>query len=378
MTTNLRNQVGENLGAGVCGDSSVYFKDGRKVTIKEVVEEKLGGEILTLNEETGLFEYKKITNWHKIGTVKNKADLVNIQAEGLGKKNGDKNGVISIILTPSHKVLSKRGRKIEASQLVLDAPLISSYMSVQGQVKEVLYAMTVGDSHLYADSKNSKNTAALILNDSENPEYLKWKIDKLSSCITFHKNSLGFVSEYTHDLKLLKDEVSAFEVASLRSPLPFLERHFSLLGFAIWIMDDGHFDKYGCYSLSFGRLAKHKGVLGITSWWFNQRGYENRITRDGGVRFNKKISDKIATDICQFVPKCMEYKLPKHLRNKYKEFDLDYSFELLPEYIKIKSMSDASDRQMNKMRGVYDLEVEGGHNYMIGKHTSGIIVKASN
>ena len=141
-------------------------------------------------------------------------------------------------------------------------------------------------------------------------------------------------SEYTHDLKLLKDEVSKFQIASSRSPLPFLEQHFSLLGLAILIMDDGHLDKQGSYILSFGRLAKHKGVLGITSWLFNKWGYENSMNKEGSLRFYKKASRKIAAEICYFVPKCMEYKLPEDLRNKYKEFDLNFSFKLLPKYIK--------------------------------------------
>ncbi|TSC86266.1 MAG: HK97 family prophage LambdaSa04 protein [Microgenomates group bacterium Gr01-1014_7] len=371
------NQAKGNFGSGVCGNTFVYFKDGikvKEVRIKEVVEKKLKGEILTLDEATRLFEYKKIKGWFKIGTVKDKADLINIQVENLGKKHGDNNNFI-ITLTPTHKVLTRRSW-VEAGELTPDDFLITSYMSLQGEMREFLYAMTVGDSHILADSNNSKNTAALNLQDSRAPKYIKWKVGKLSPWINFHPSSRGVVSEYTHDLKLLKDEISAFEVASSRSPLPFLERHFSLLGLAIWIMDDGHLDKQGSYYLSFGRLARHKGVLGITSWWFNKLGYKNSILKDGRLFFNKTVSRKIAIDICQFVPRCMDYKLPEDLKNKYKEFKLDYSLELLPEYVKFISKRNASDRQMNKLRGIYGLEIEGSDNYMVGNHASGVIVKA--
>ena len=370
------NQLREDK-RGIWGDALVNFKDGGKIKIKEIVREKIKGEVLTLNENTGAVEYKNIIGWFNNGTIKNKADWINIQAEGLGQKNDEKNGVVSITLTPTHKLLTKRGW-LEAYLLSLDDYLVGSYMSLQGEMKDILYAIATGDSHLYANSKNSKNTASLILNDSKNPEYVKWKIDKLSRVLTFHQSSLGMKSEYTHDLKLLKDEVSKFQIASSRSPLPFLEQHFSLLGLAILIMDDGHLDKQGSYILSFGRLAKHKGVLGITSWLFNKWGYENSMNKEGSLRFYKKASRKIAAEICYFVPKCMEYKLPEDLRNKYKEFDLNFSFKLLPKYIKIKLIRIASDRQMNKMRGKYSLQIARSRNYMVGNHSKGVIVKDSN
>lgn len=384
MTAVLKNRTNvppiliDHLGIGIYGDAFVYFKDGSKVKIKEVVGKKLEGEILTLNEKKRIFEYKKIINWHKLGTVKSNADLIHVQTEGLGKNNDDKNGIISVILAPTHKILTKRGW-IEANKLILDDLLVTSYISIlHGEMEKFLYALTVGDSHFHANSDNSKNTASLILNDSNNPGYVKWKINKLSNGIAFHKNSLGWISEWTHDLKLLKDRISKFSVSSLRSPLPFLGEHFSLLGLAIYIMDDGHFDKRGKnYSLSIGRLRKHKGVLGITSHWFNKLGYKNNIMKQGGLRFDRKVSYKIATEICSFVPECMQYKLPEDLKNKYKEFYLEPNFKLVPEYIKFKSERSASDRQMNKMKGKYELGVESNNNYMAGNHANGVIVKDS-
>lgn len=366
------NQLRENPGAGmygcIHGDTSIHLKDGRKVKIKEVVEKKLNGEVLTLNEKTGIFEYKKIIDWFKNGTTENKVDYIHIQTEGLGTKNG----VIGFTITPTHKVLTKRGW-IEAKQISLDDYLISPYMSMQGEMKEILYAIASGDSFIHI---RANNTASLLLNDSNNPAYLKWKVNKLSPAFAFHKNSNGILTEYTHDLKLLKDEVGSFQVASLRNPLPFLERHFSRLGLALWIMDDGHYDKRGSYILSIKRLKKHRGVLGISSYLLGKLGYKNSIQKDGSLRFNKSVSYKIATHICHFVPKCMEYKLPENLRNKYREFDLNYNFKLLPTYVKIISIRNASDRQM-RMRGKYDLEVEGNRNYMVGNYANGIFVQSA-
>lgn len=370
------NSLGNNL-VGTYGDSLIYLEDGIKVKIKEVVRKKLKSKVLTFNEKLGSFEYKRIINWSTEGIAKHNNELLHIQTEGLGQKNGEKNGVITTILTPFQKVLTKRGW-VEACYLSLEDFLVSSYLGLQGEMWDFLYAITVGDSFLHANSTNSKNTASLVLNDSNNPEYVQWKIGKLSNVFTFHKSTLGFVSEYTHDLKLLKDEISLIPTASLRNPLPFLERHFSLLGLAIWIMDDAHFSKFGSYILSMGRLAKYKGVLGQVSYWFKKRGYENSMTKDGGLRFNKKASNKIASEIYRFIPESMQYKLPEEFRNKYEEFDIDYELKLMPEYVKVKSIRNVSNRQMNKLRSVYNLELKGTDNYVTGMHSNGVIVKGTN
>ena len=109
-------QLTNNLQSGIFGNAFVYFKDGSQIAIKNVVKKKLEGEIRTLNEQTGRIEFKRIIDWHELGTIKNNSDLLNVKAEGLGRKDGTKNGITSITLTPSHKLLTEQGW-IEASKL---------------------------------------------------------------------------------------------------------------------------------------------------------------------------------------------------------------------------------------------------------------------
>ncbi len=360
---------------GIYGDAFVYFKDGKNMQLKDVVKERIEGEILTLNEQARTLEYRKITNWLELGTIKNNSEWLNIKTEGLGKKNSENSTLTRITLTPNHLVLTKRGW-IEASQLVSGDLLVTSYKSIlNGEMEQFLYAIAIGDSHFHADRNNSKNTASIILNDSKVPEYVQWKIDKLSNVLLFHKNSLGYVSEWTMDLSLIKDEISEFQAASLRNPLSFLERHFSLLGLAIFIMDDGYFGKDGCYILTITRLSKSDGMVGIISHFFEKHGYENTIQKHGRLHFNRKNSNKIAADICRYVQERMQYKLPEEFRGKYEEFDLSYTEQLVPEYVKFVTKTEASNKQMDTMKSKYGLEVEGNNNYMSGNHKNGIIVK---
>jgi len=47
---------------------TIEFEDGRRVTIAEVVENRIEGRIKSFNPSTGKIEYNKILNWAKNGS----------------------------------------------------------------------------------------------------------------------------------------------------------------------------------------------------------------------------------------------------------------------------------------------------------------------
>ena len=140
-------------------------------------------------------------------------------------------------------------------------------------------------------------------------------------------------------------------------------------------MDYGSFNN-GRYSISIARFSNYKPMLETVSLLLKKYGYDNAKYVDG-LQFNKEASYKIAHEIYQFVPKCMEHKLPDEFKNKYRDFNLDYKWQLSPEWVRVEEIRSGSDGQMNKMKSVYSLGVEGTNNYMVGNHNSGVIVKAT-
>ncbi|HUU41472.1 MAG TPA: hypothetical protein VMW42_11075, partial [Desulfatiglandales bacterium] len=365
----LRMNPGTRYGC-IHGETLIRFKDGRVIPIKKVVENKINGRVMTFNDENfrGLddeyFEYKKIKEWFYNGKVEADSDeFLTIKSQGIETKNG----IFSVTVTKNHKLLTNLGWK-EAGKIKKGNLLISSFDAYKGDIFFFLNAVAVGDSHIHVRNKTS---ASIRFMDSKNWDYVTWKVDKLSPFINFHRNANGLVSDYLHQFKLIKDGIG-----NNRNPLSFLEKYFSMLGFAVWIMDDGHFNKRGRYYLSVKRLKMTRDLRRVSDIFANL-GFKNTVVMSSGtIIFNKRVSKKIASKICQFVPECMQYKLPEEFKGKYIEFDLTGEKYRDISYSRVLEVSKASQRKM-RTRGKYDLGIDGNKNYAIGNRKNGIIVHNS-
>lgn len=91
------------------GDIKILTNEG-EIEIKEIVDKKLNLDILTLNEENGKFEFKKIKDYFNNG----EKDLLEIEFD---------NGCI-LKLTPDHRVFTKNRGWVEAKNLLEEDDVI--------------------------------------------------------------------------------------------------------------------------------------------------------------------------------------------------------------------------------------------------------------
>jgi len=113
----LRQRPGNAYGC-LQGDTLIGFVDGRCYPIREIVENKIEGEVWSHTD--GKIHPAKITNWYDNGTSTPK-DWIHIWTEGPG------NEVYNIIVTKNHKVLKSNGEWVEAQHLVKDDELVTKY-----------------------------------------------------------------------------------------------------------------------------------------------------------------------------------------------------------------------------------------------------------
>lgn len=116
----LRMKIGVMFGC-LHADTLVNFVDGRALPIREVVENRVEGEVWSWNEELGTFEAQPIVDWHYNGDVTSASDYIHIQTASV---NG--HGRFGLTVTPSHEVLTQVGWK-EAKDLTTEDRLISKY-----------------------------------------------------------------------------------------------------------------------------------------------------------------------------------------------------------------------------------------------------------
>ena len=362
----IRMKIGVMFGC-VHADTQVCFVDGSSIPIRKVVENKIKGLVWAYNENSGGMEPREIINWHFNGVVKNSEDFVHIQTTSI-----DGHGRFGITVTRDHNVLTAGGWK-KAREIDLKDQLISKYESViNGTVEDFLWGCVVGDSTI---SIRHRNTGCIKFQDSENPEYLNWKIGKLSNAFDFKKNGNRFESNYCYEFVKIKKEVGN------RDPRLFLSNHYSNLGLAMWFMDDAHLDlqnSHTRYILSVKRFKANKDILFNIQHLFKSviGVYPTINFKNGSFSFSKRDTCIIAEKIQSYVPNSMQYKLPLEYRGNYKDFDLIHDSKTLKDCVNVVEIRSASKRQM-RQKGRYDISVDGLKNYMVGGSNNGVIIHNS-
>lgn len=357
-----RDKIGVMYGC-LHADMPILFTDGRSIPIRKVVEEKISGNVWCYNETTQQIESKPLIDWHYNGDVKNNSDYLHIETNSIDGK-----GRFGITVTPDHKVLSEKGW-VEAKNINVGDKLLSKYESLMiADTEDFLKGCLVGDSHI---SIRDKNTGCIKFQDSKNPEYVKWKVDLLSSVLDFKKVANRWDSNYTFEFSKLKNEIQN------RNPLQvFKDGVISDLSLAIWIMDDGHFrTSHKNYILSVKRFKNDIETLKSIGLLFSNKGLEFRITNSGAFAFTVKSSLEIAKIISRFVPPSMKYKLPESLQETlYVKPVMEKTTKT--GFVTVVLKREASARQL-RQKGKYDISVEGNHNYFSGGYKNGVLVHNS-
>lgn len=362
VISQYREKIGVMYGC-LHGNNLLHFTDGRVLPIKDVVRNKIEGNVYTINDDNEI-ESRKIIDWHNNGLVHSNADFVHIETSGLDGQN-----TIAITVTPNHKLLTEKGW-VEAIDITVSHKLISQYKSVvNNSLGDFLYGTFAGDCSIL---NRDKTTANIRFQDKINSDYLKWKIEKLSTVLEFKNRNNVYHSNYTSEFKIIRDTYPK------RDPM-ILFNNYSDLGLAVWFMDDAHFDNkdYHCrYILSIKRFKSDIDKMIEISNEFIKRGIDCKVKKNGKLVFDKENTIKIAELIYKYVPECMQYKLPNEYKNKYEDFILHTNIKYKPYPVNIKTIRFASDKQM-KIRTKYDISVEENKNYVAGGVINGVIVHNS-
>lgn len=355
-------------------DTLVNFVDGRSLPIREVVDNRISGDVWCVNEQTGEFEAKPIIDWHDNGLVRSREDFIHVQTQSI-----DGRGRFGVTVTPDHKILTRWNGWMAARDIEVGTELVSKYTShLSGIAGDFLAGCLVGDSSI---AVRHRGTGSLVFQDNVDHDYVMWKVLKLSNMFEFTQRTIAlrgkigvrYDSEYTYEFsKLVRD-------GEHRNPLVFLEKRFSWLGMAIWIMDDGWYShnegRHQRYRISVKRMRGTSELVAIVRK-LNDLGLSCSCTASGNITFTGPASGRIAENICTFVPPCMARKLPEAYVGRYKEFSLTPEPIVVRDYVPVTEVRYASKRQL-RQKGKYDITVEDHHNYMAGGYQNGVVVHNS-
>ena len=348
------------------GTTKVPFVDGRVHRMKDIVDNKITGEVWSYNEETRQIEPRRITAWHHNGDVEDQSHWMRIITQCPEAPNG----VASVTVTPNHEILTDRGWK-RADEITMTDRVVSKYTSVRtGSLAKFLNAVAVGDSSMVADSPNS---GLLKFQDNNNPDYVLWKIGKLENHFEFESYSASHGGECY--IARGSDFVAYSKQVPEREPWKV---KFDDLSFAVFYMDDGNLRtdrKNAAFSIK--RFKGDTAALDSIHAMFAKHGFAvNYNPADGCFWMNLDESDSFFQRIRKYVPDCMQYKLPAEHQGFYEEFELEGKEHVRPVYVSVIGIEPGSKKAF-QMKGKYDITVEHNHNYMVGNSANGIIVHNS-
>lgn len=370
-----RTKIGVMFGDPTClrAEVQVPFVDGTSATMKQIVDGKISKEVWSWNEVSGQLEPKRIIGWHNNGSIKGTdKEWYHIRAVCPETRNG----MVAVSGTNDHKVQVKDKGWINFSDVrVGDYVITRTKRTFAGTALEFLKGLISFDSHMTRVS-SQRQTAALIIQDNENPEYAQWKVDLLSRHLNFVKREITiskgnkghrYESCYTHELMKFYD--------LCRCPHTLFKDGWTPMQLAIAVMDDGNYKESSkTLNLSFKRLRGCEGELdAIGQSLYQSFGltYDIRYGQ-GRIDFDVKGTAKIAELIAQYVPDCMQYKLPIEYRGRYVALELDAPVdESVVHHAEVTEMRLGSK---NKGLVMYDITVEDNHNFLAGNTHNGFLV----
>jgi recombination protein RecA len=376
----LREKIGVMFGC-FHYDTRVMLADGTSEKIGKIVNQRMEVEVLSFNSETGKIEPRKIMNWFNNG----KAD----QFLQFKVSNWQGSGSSKFAATENHLIATPNGYESAGDLKVGDSVNISTKSYLTADQIDLIKGGLLGDGSLRKLS--SRGVTYRMGHGEKQVGYLDWKTSKFENINkTTRLNDKGakFVDLYTTS-ELYDLWSSVYDPkGGKRNVKSFNKEYFSSLSpkaWAIYLMDDGHFDfrtegkqhrtAGGSGRIQFCLDAMTKdSQQALHSFFTEAMGVESslRTSKAGTTTLSLSVAGTRAfmEHVAGYVHPSMEYKMLPQFRNF-----TDYATESkVPENVlNVGIVKDIYVKPQTKTMSKYDIEVEGNHNYFV----DGVIVHNS-
>lgn len=346
-----------------CGiySSRVILANGQIVKLGYLVNQKIQAEVLGMDKEGNVIP-TKIENWYRNGITENwiKITIVNNRGENS-----------SLTFTPNHLFYNPTTKNYEKLKSFREGDFIfylTKSIKPSYFQEQVMIGKMLGDASL---RKNSIEFAQKI----SHKNYVDYTMNILKN---FRPNcSINRISGYGTQMYGFKTICSSY-ISNLfknwhkngRKEVPKIK--LSPISLAFWYMDDGsllHTEKQqdrisiatnGFNEKSINNLLEALQKFDIKGIKYQSKGWRIRINKDNAIKFFALI--------VPYIPKCMQYKLPKEFKGFVPM--LNKVIYNQPHLIKNKiiKMENVKKKQIK-----FDIETQT-HNYI----ANGVVVHNSN
>lgn len=340
-------------------NTTVLTESGR-IPIGKIVNQNIPTKVWSFNTETNKFELKPILRYFK----KRYGDYL------IDVKYSNSSHTAS---TPNHpyyvykdgKICKVRADELKVGDLVVSmvrngTPKDNIPNALSNTQLQVILGSIMGDGSL---RKEEHNCRLSITQGEKQLDYLNWKKTLLGNAVTCRITSgkSGYCDNnvYKFSTRILP-EINKYS-NSINTVNKVLN-DINELGVAIWFMDDGSLvnGRYRLHTESYNLEEQElmvdffKRKFGITPKILKYKEYYY-------LQFCVNDSKIISKLLCKYIPESMQYKLYDEDKGKYsyiKDSELDFGVS------EIKSIGTVK----NSKKYVYNIEVEGNHNYLVNNN----------
>jgi len=377
FTNQIRMKIGVMFGC-FHGDNIVLFADGRRLPIRDVVEQRIAGEVLSFDQATNKLIPRKITDWFNNGEL-NLAEgehWLSFMTTGAGSSDT----IIEFTCTPNHLLFKPDGTTATANSFAEGDTLMSyaeSCAFLDPVHRDVILGSLLGESN--GIKTGNVGMACLVLRDYRNPEYLHWKssmLPMLDMKLTGVTDRPKMRSEASIELKTECDKWMEPDTATFRIPA---DLQLTPLMAAVWYMDNGwtsgdSFISVKKFKDSPHQIAQLKNMLAAfveckAADVFYQPGNASlEIPKHAAALFFAKIGMHV-------IPK-MRHILQDGAAEYVATSPSIFEPLLNSCAVTITKIAKASKKKHQDLVK-YDLEVSGGGSYVIGLNERGVVVHNS-
>lgn len=368
----------------------IHFADGRKLPLSKVVNQKISGEVVCIDENTGQLTTARIIDWIN-GGIRDWDDWVRIKTRGKEE----------VRVTKDHQILTYRGR-VAAGDIKIGDRIATGLNELTSVQRDLLYGTLLGDGSLSLQKTASPKSPYFKVSHCVQQEgYISLKKTVLSNMASRYvaekKTFKGFSKNGTQLISLsTRSDCRLFEFLDnciVDGRKDFTDKWCSNLSdaaLAIWYCDDGHLDVSSasfCIS-KFSKEGTNRLVAYLQSRGFPVKLYVRKdghvylyIRGDRNVKGARGMCDGLKLfweSISKYVPTSMSWKLPEKYRHLASD---DYwtikdksNMSFYTEVVNIskiyRSDGDVARYAGYKRRGKglaqYCLTMEPHHNFLAG------------
>lgn len=365
----------------VIGQTKILTDQGL-IQINKIVNQKLPVKVLSVNPDTGEFEWKKILDYQKFEN--NYQPVLTI---GYPYSPGVKTRLNHICCTPDHRFLTQRGY-IHAKDLQRTDLLYMPEETFGEDCLGAIYGMLLGDSHIYNDKRSQGKLRIVATNGEAQLDYLKYKqaiFNNEGKICNAGKGNFENAKDVYHwflpvDGYISQEVEKDFYLTGKKTITEGVVKRLNDEGLAFWYMDDGNLSyrkdpskRCNIRLNTQGFSLEENNLLCKTlvdKWGF--KCHVSKEEREGKpIYYHIFISADSTPDFLKVVTpymcKSMAYKTTEDLKPLLETKRSHYIRKMQPVAIPIVSVEMGQHKNSSfgqSFKFVYDLEVEDNHNFV--------------